>query len=69
MREAFIKIGWNNPTFKEISISELPFTIIRKSELNHKYFVMIETGNIFKDNGDIACYNIKPISNQEDTTC
>ena len=61
---AFIKDGWS----ENISFTELTEDVIKQENLafllrgiecGKKYFRMNETGNIFKDNGSIALYNIK----------
>lgn len=55
--KGFIKAGWNNPTFEEVPGP--PFTVTK----SYKYFRMLETGNIFDDNGKIAFYNIPALKN------
>lgn len=55
---AFIKKGWNAPTFRETTEEEKR-TIFGALAPQAKLFTMIETGNIFDDTGKIYYYNLK----------
>lgn len=58
----FIRQGWNNPTFKELEKNDEYYDVFQPKILKgNKYFVMIETGNVFDDRGKIAMYNIDPL--------
>lgn len=62
MKEKFEKDGWNNIHFeeitKEIALKDGLFFAISGIEKGEQFFRMIETGNIFKENGDIVMYKI-----------
>lgn len=67
MKKKFINDGWNkNISFSELTIEEAKekgylFAVDGISN-GQKFFVMNGSGNIYKSNGEIACFNIPVIS-------
>lgn len=62
MKENFEKVGWSNIHFeeitKEIALKEGLTFAISGIEKGEQFFRMIETGNIFKENGEVVMYKI-----------
>ena len=65
MKIKFEKDGWNDVNFRELTQQEAKEKgyYFALWDTSTKYFVMIETGNIFNENGDIALYNIRCCKN------
>lgn len=62
MKIKFEKDGWNNVNFRELTQEEAKAKgYLFAMNTTKKYFVMIETGNIFDCNGKIAMFNLKPL--------
>ena len=62
MKEKFLKDGWNNINFEEVTKKEaeekgLLFAILGIAK-GKKYFRMVESGNIFDENGKIVMFNL-----------
>lgn len=57
---AFIKHGWNNPTFTMINAIDIKEKHGMANVKPGNYFVMNETGNIYTNTGKIYLYNIHP---------
>lgn len=54
---AFIRQGWNNPTFREMTENEDECCSMEAAlKAGHKFFRMIETGNVFDEHGNIYYY-------------
>lgn len=62
LREKFLKDGWNNVHFEEITKREAEekglFFATMGIKKGKQYFRMIENGNIFDETGKIAMFNI-----------
>jgi hypothetical protein len=58
--KAFIKDGWDNPTFTMINAMDIKKAHGTVNIKPGNYFVMNETGNIYTNTGKIYLYNIKP---------
>ena len=67
MTKKFVKDGWSKDTsFYELTLEEAKEKgyLFAVDEINNgqKFFVMNGNGNIYKSNGEIACFNIPVIS-------
>ncbi len=64
IRTAFIKKGWENPIFEEVTEEELKerFSCSYEKILkNGPVFRMKATGNLFGGTGEVIAYNIKAL--------
>ena len=60
MKVKFEKDGWNNVNFRELTKEEAKEKgYLFALNTSMKFFVMIETGNIYNENGKIAFFNIR----------
>ncbi len=60
IRAGFIKDGWKDPRFTELTETEARNKGYIWFRNDHKYFVMAASGNIFDERGKIVIYNIQP---------
>ena len=63
IQKDFIRQGWSSDiTFRDAEINDMQGCISLEADFRKgkKFFVMVETGNLFDSRGEVALYNIKP---------
>ena len=60
MKEKFEKDGWSNVDFRELTQEEATEKGYQFAlNTSKKYFVMVDNGNVYDENGKVAMYNIR----------